>query len=263
MQKKEPKETGLYMYGIISMVKDIAFGAIGLSENEKPTEVLVVPYQDIACIVSPSPIKEWDITRENMMTHQRVNELAMQKTVVLPIKFGTIAEDADQIAQRFLKSRYDEFRKELAYFGDKEEHGVRGLWLQMEGVYADLIEEMPQLKMWRDRLSKQPPQKVHKEAVLLGEAVQKGLNQKKEALQTELFEKLKSFATESKQNKIMGDRMVFNGVFLVQKEEQGRFDAVVNALSEEYKRTLQFKYVGPTPPANFIEIVVKWDESSV
>ena len=94
----------------------------------------------------------------------------------------------------------------------------------------------------------------------MGEAVQKGLNQKKEALQTVLFEKLKSFATESKRNKIMGDRMVFNGVFLIQKEALTRFDAMVNALSEEYRRGLQFKYVGPTPPANFIEIVVQWED---
>ena len=194
------------------------------------------------------------------MTHQRVNEFAMKEAVVLPIKFGTIAEDADQIVRRFLKNRYDEFRKELAYFVDKEEHGVRALWVQMETVYADLLEEMPYLKSWRDRLAKQPEQKVHKEAVLLGEAVQKGLNQKKEALQTVLFEKLKSFATESKRNKIMGDRMVFNGVFLIQKEALTRFDAMVNALSEEYKRGLQFKYVGPTPPANFIEIVVQWED---
>lgn len=257
MQKEK---TGLYMYGVIPVSKDIVFGPIGLSENEKPAEVFTVPYQDIACIVSFSPVKEWDITRENMMIHQRVNEFAMQKTVVLPIKFGTIAEDADQIVKRFLKKRDDEFRKELAYFEDKEEHGVRALWIQMETVYADLLEEMPQLKMWRDRLAKQPPQKAHKETVLLGEAVQKGLNQKKETLQTELFEQLKNFATESKQNKIMGDRMVFNGVFLVQKEAQGRFDSMVNVLSEEYKRALQFKYVGPTPPANFIEIVVKWED---
>lgn len=260
MQKKEPGKTGLYMYGVIPVTKDLVFGSIGLSENEKPSEVFTVPYQEIACVVSPSPIKEWDVTRENMMTHQKVNEFAMKSTVVLPIKFGTIAEDMEQIAQRFLKSRYDEFREELTYFEDKEEYGVRALWIQMEAVYADLLEEMPHLKTWRDRLAKQPPQKAHKETVLLGEAVQKGLTQKKEALQTELFEKLKDFATESNQNKIMGDRMVFNGVFLVQKGVQERFDTMVNALSEEYKRVLQFKYVGPTPPANFIEIVVKWED---
>lgn len=260
MQKKEPGKTGLYMYSVIPTEKELNFGPIGLCENEKPTEVFAVAYEGIACVVSPSPIKEWDVTRKNMMTHQGVNEFAMKEATVLPIKFGTIAEDADQIVRRFLKNRYDEFRKELAYFRDKEEYGVRTLWVQMEAVYADLLEEMPHLKAWRDRLAKQPEQKVHKETVLLGEAVQKGLNQKKEILQTALFEKLKNLATESKQNKIMGDRMVFNGVFLIQKEALTRFDTMVNALSEEYRRELQFKYVGPTPPANFIEIVVQWED---
>ncbi len=248
------------MYSVIRVDEDCSFGPIGLSEDSaKGEDVYVVRFNDIACVVSTSEVKEWEINRDNVVRHQKVNEEVMKTYTTLPIKFCTIAESSDQIVEKFLKSRYDELIEKIDYFSDKREYGVRAHWIDMEKTYEELLAEKPRLKEWRDRLAKLPFEKARNDMIIIGEEVQKALKNKKELFGEELFEELKPLSIEAKTGKIMGDRMVLNGAFLILKAAQRDFDARVNVLSEKHKHDLKFRYVGPTPPANFIEIVVSWD----
>jgi len=248
------------MYSVIQTNRECSFGPIGLRENsEKGADVYTITYKDIACVVSESPIMEWDISRENTIKHQKVNEMIMIDHVTLPIKFCTIGETPEQVVEKFLKNRYQELRERIDYFADKEEYGVRMLWIEMERAYVELLDENPCLKEWRDRLSKLPFEKARNDMVVLGQKVKEALQRKRDTMADALFDKLKPFAVEAKANKLVGDRMVLNGAFLIAKGSQTEFDAKINLLSEEYKNILQLKYVGPTPPSNFIEIVVNWD----
>ncbi|MFH1652627.1 MAG: GvpL/GvpF family gas vesicle protein [Pseudomonadota bacterium] len=259
--KKELEKTmGLYMYSVIQANGDRSFGPIGLSEDGKVgEEVYTITHEEIACVVSNSPIKEWDISRENTIKHQKVNEMVMKDYVTLPIKFCTIGETSEQIVEKFLRNRYQELRERIDYFADKEEYGVRALWVEMDKAYSTLLDENPRLKEWRDRLAKLPFDKARNDMIVLGQKVKETLQQKRKVLECELFDKLKPLAAEAKTNKLVGDRMVLNGAFLVGKESQTEFDVKVSELSEEYKDLFQLRYVGPTPPSNFIEIAVNWD----
>lgn len=253
-------KNGLYMYSVIRVDEDRSFGPIGLSEDPlMGEEVYVVRFNDIACVVSSSPIMEWEINRDNVVRHQKVNEEVMKTYTTLPVKFCTIAESRDQIVEKFLKSRHDELIERIDYFSDKREYGVRAHWIDMEKTYEELLAEKPRLKERRDRLAKLPFEKARNDMIVIGEDVQKALKNKKELMEETLFEELKPLAIEAKTGKIMGDRMVLNGVFLILETAQKDFDAYVNMLSEKHKHDLKFRYVGPTPPANFIEIVVSWD----
>ena len=71
---------------------------------------------------------------------------------------------------------------------------------------------------------------------------------------------LKPFAYDSKANKVSSDMMILNGAFLVCNERTADFDAAVQELDGQFGERMSFKYVGPLPPFNFIEIVVHWDE---
>jgi hypothetical protein len=61
-------------------------------------------------------------------------------------------------------------------------------------------------------------------------------------------------------NKVITDRMVLNAAFLVHREQQASFDMAVQTLDAEMGKRLIFKYVGPVPPYNFVNIVVNWNE---
>jgi hypothetical protein len=52
--------------------------------------------------------------------------------------------------------------------------------------------------------------------------------------------------------------MFLNAAFLVDKGREKEFDNRVDELERSYGDRVKFKYVGPVPPFNFVNIVVKW-----
>jgi len=54
--------------------------------------------------------------------------------------------------------------------------------------------------------------------------------------------------------------MVLNAAFLVKEARQADFDEAVKWLDEEMGKRIIFKYVGPVPPYNFVNIVVTWED---
>jgi hypothetical protein len=59
-------------------------------------------------------------------------------------------------------------------------------------------------------------------------------------------------------NSVFGDLMITNSAFLIYKHQESAFDKAVNDLAETHAEQLTFKYVGPVPPCNFVEMSIVW-----
>lgn len=250
-------KTGQYMYCLIQTDREIDFGPIGIAG--KDNKVYTVGHGGLTAVVGDSPIIKYDVSRENMLAHQRVCELVMKDFVILPFKFCTIAEGIDKIVRKVLIPKRKEFIEKFKYVADKHEHGVKIIWKDMNAVFNELIGEEVNLRRMRDRLADLPPNRGRDKKIELGERVKAALDRKNTAVGEDLFNVLRPLAVEAKMNSLYGDRMVLNGAFFIQRDRQAEFDAKVAELSEKSVDRMQFKYVGPTPPSNFVEIVVHWD----
>src|SRR4030088_182570 len=105
---------GIYVYCIIESAEPRAFGKIGI--GGRGDEVYTVHHEDLAAVVSDSPLMVYDPTRENALTHEHVNEVVMIATNFppVPMSFGTLFKTEDD-TKEFLKDTYKEpsdvFRK--------------------------------------------------------------------------------------------------------------------------------------------------------
>lgn len=248
---------GQYMYCLVQSDVNLTFDAVGISGPEN--KIYTVCHDGLAAIVSDSPIIEYEVSRENLLAQQKVNELVMKDYVILPFKFCTIAERVEDIPKKVLVPRRKQFLDKFEYMANKSEYGVRVIWKDMNAIFNELIEERNDLRRMRDRLAALPPGRGRDKKIELGEKVKLALEEKNAAVEDELFHAFKPLAVEAKKNKLYGDRMVLNGVFLIQSDMQAAFDESVTKMSEQYANRMQFKYVGPTQPSNFVEIVVHWD----
>ncbi len=79
---------GKYVYCVIQSADPLKFGAAGIGDNG--TEIHTVHYRDLAAVVSDVPLGVLDSTRENVLAHERVNEIVMRDHTVIPMSFGTI-----------------------------------------------------------------------------------------------------------------------------------------------------------------------------
>ena len=89
-----------------------------------------------------------------------------------------------------------------------------------------------------------------------GRLIDAALQARTERYVSEIFNSLRSVSVASRSNKPIGDRMIMNAAFLVSREMEQAFDARVKEIGQQYDK-LTFKYTGPWPPYNFVNIRLK------
>lgn len=246
---------GKYVYCLIRSEEPREFTTLGI--GERGDIVHTVNFMDLAAVVSNSPVKEYESTRRNMMAHTRVLEEVMKEVTILPVRFGTVAPSEEDVP-KLLKRRLGEFHGLLNEMEGKVELGLKALWY--EGVIFDeIVKENTAIRRLRDALMGRPPGETYYDRIRLGEMVEAAMWKKRDEDAEKTLILLLPIVRQTRANKIISDRMILNAAFLVDKEREAEFDQAVEKLDQEMGHRIIFKYVGPVPPYNFVNIVVTWE----
>ena len=259
MEKEEK-----YIYCVVGTRDKRNFGPIGI--GGKGDEVYTLCYKDIAAIVSDSPLTKYPISRENTLAHQRVMEEVMKYHTILPVKFGTIAETKNGIPpeektrERVLKGRYQELQGLLEQMNNKVELGVKALWTDMKVIFEEIVDENKEIKRLRNWIAARPTSQTRDAKIDLGEMVQSALEKKKSREEKVILDASKKISVDHRTNRVFGDKMILNAAFLVETDRKEKeFDNLINELSIKHEGRIKFKYVGPVPPCNFVELIITWE----
>jgi hypothetical protein len=246
---------GKYVYCIIKSDKPLYFGPLGL--GAEPSEVHTVIYRDLAAVVSSTPMVVQDPTRENVLAHQRVNETVMREHTVIPMSFGTVFKTSDDIVE-LLRSAYEAFSDVLNKMQDKFEFGLKVLWDRDETI-RDIEKEDEDIRRLKTEISSQAGS-TYFARMQYGRLIDQALQSKSERYVAEIFDALRDVSVASRSNKPIGDRMIMNAAFLVARHMEQAFDARVKEIGSRYEK-LTFKYTGPWPPYNFVNIRLKLERA--
>ena len=247
---------GKYIYCIIRSTQPRQFTTRGI--GERGDIVHTVHFVSLAAVVSDSPVVEYESSRRNMMAHTRVLEEVMQEFTILPVRFSTVAPNAETV-QKVLKQRSIEFHDLLAEMEGRVELGLKTFWYE-NAIFEEIVEENPPIRQLRDGLMGHSPEETYYERIRLGEMIEAAMWKKRDEDAERILDQLRPLVYKTVDNKVITDRMVLNAAFLVDQARQAEFDAVVERLDAEMGTRLIFKYVGPVPPYNFVNIVVRWEE---
>jgi hypothetical protein len=251
------KEEGRYIYGIIGANHRQEFGPIGI--GGRGDVVYTLPYQDVAAIISCSPIVKYPVSRENTITHAKVLEKVVEKYTVLPVRFCTISENEEVIVEKLLKARYQEFIDLLRTMYNKVELGLRARWKDLNAIFAEIAEKNKAIKTLKaEILSETNEQRKYANSIKVGELVQKALAEKRKREAEELLEALRPLSLDCKEMQFYGDMNIVNAAFLVEREKEQYFDQKVNELESYHNNRKQLKYTSSIVPYNFVNIVVHW-----
>ncbi len=255
--KEQDIAEGKYLYAIIACAEPREFKTRGI--GERGDVVQTINHRRLAAVVSASPIVEYENSRRNMMAHTVVLEEVMTEFDLLPVRFGTVATSAELIENRLLALRYEEFTALLEGMHGRIELGLKAFW--HEGIaFEEVVKENEKARRLRNALQGRSLEESYYERIQLGEEVEKTMNAIRARDEELILSRLKPFSHKTKTNKIVSDRMVLNAAFLIDRENGPAMDEAVKRLDEEFSHRLMFKYVGPAPPYNFVNIVVNWEE---
>jgi hypothetical protein len=246
---------GKYVYCIIESVDPLRFGPIGVGAD--PSDVYTVHYKNLAAVVSDAPLEVLDSTRENVLAHERVNETVMHEHTVIPMSFGTIFKTREDIVE-LLRSAAEAFGDVLNKMQNKLEFGLKVLWDRDQAV-REVEQDDEDISRLKKEISGQKGP-TYFARMQYGRLIDSALQSRSERYVAEILEQLRHVSVASRINKPIGDKMIMNAAFLIARDQEAAFDAEVKQIATRFDK-LTFKYTGPWPPYNFVNIRLKLERA--
>lgn len=244
--------TGKYMYCVIKKPRFFDLDVDGVGGGK----IHLIDHKKLAIVASDSVMDNYPITRENTITHQQVIEEVMQGySPVLPISFGTVAKNDVLIQEKILQAKQNELLNALREIEGKIELNLKAIWLDMPAIFKKVATENSELCQMRKSFNGKI---VDRDAAIeIGKLVADSILIRKEQIRNEIFEMLKDIIVDYKDMQLLGDQMIFNLAVLIPENKQKEFDSIVHDLDEKYREeNAYFKYIGPTPPFNFVKVPI-------
>ncbi|HLG69417.1 MAG TPA: GvpL/GvpF family gas vesicle protein [Chloroflexota bacterium] len=247
---------GKYVYCIIEESSPKAFGRIGI--GGRGDEVYTIHHGNLAAVVSDTPLVVYDPTRENALRHEQVNETVMNDYTVIPMSFGTVFKRTDDVIE-FIKGTSDALMDVLQKMRDKIELGLKVNW-DREAIIREIEEENEEISRLKEEINR-TSSSTYFARMQLGRLVEQALTTRADNFVAEVYDHLRDTAVASRAGKPIGDKMILNAAFLVEREKAEEFDSRVQEIAKKYEGRLSFRYTGPWPPYNFVNIRLKLERA--
>jgi hypothetical protein len=237
-----------YVYGIVdaTATKPRGRGIAG-------SPLRLVIGEDAAALVSEIPTERVRLGRDEVLLHARVLDRALARGPVLPMRFGVVMDDADDVRGRLLDEHGPELRAQLIEMEGKVEIRIRATYDQ-EALLRDVVREHPEIAALRASVAGRSADAGYYDRIRLGEVVAAAVERHRELDAHAIVEALGEHALAVEVASPKHERVAVQASFLVERSRLGAFNAVVDKVAEGYGGKVRFKYTGPLPPHSFVEL---------
>ncbi|MFB4164468.1 GvpL/GvpF family gas vesicle protein [Alteribacillus sp. JSM 102045] len=244
------EELGCYLFCAIETEEKQSFGNVALAGKER--EVYTVHYNNHAVVVADAPIQVYEPSRKNAKAHQETISKVMEDFTVIPMSFGTVLKSQKDVSL-LMEQLKEQFKEIFPKIRNKIEVGLKVIgkkeWLSQEANQQSDIKKLKE--------KTKSKQAGYYDQIQLGESAERFVRGLHERMENEIFSPLAEMADAAVSNEVINERMLLNASFLVDLDKEEKFDEIVNELYEKWQDKTEFKYTGPWPAYNFIDIKLK------
>jgi Gas vesicle synthesis protein GvpL/GvpF len=237
-----------YVYGIVQATSTAPRGR-GIAG----APLRLVAGEQASALVSEIPAGSVRLGREEVLVHARVLERALARGPVLPMRFGTVMEDADEVRGRLLDEHGPELRTQLTELEGKVEIRIRATYDE-PSVLRDVLREHPKIASLRESIQGRSEDAGYYERIRLGELVAAALERRRQRDAQAILDALSAQALAVETSESGHERVALQASFLVERARLAEFNASVDRVAEGYGGQVRFKYTGPLPPHSFVEL---------
>lgn len=246
---------GTYIYCIVHAEpfanERVPFRSEAIGVPEHPVRIL--SFAELAAVVSDVPARRLEIKRDLLLAHEAVVMEAMDRSDAIPLSFGTIAQNDEEVVEKLLKASAHDLHQQLEAIQGCVELELKVLWNQ-ERLFEEIVAENDRIRTLRSTITDASVN----EQIALGQLTSDAIASKSDQEVQDILDKLEPIAVEVKLNRPLSDLMVLNAAFLVEKSSLEEFDQQVNDLTITEEGRLTFRRAGPVPPYHFVDLSVNW-----
>ena len=236
----------VYLYGLLrAPVGSDALSSPGVDG----TSVALFEDGGLACIVSDLADGGFRPRRGDVLAHSDVLQEAISGSDVLPMRFGTVFESRDELANRFLRPNERELEQMLDRLQGSVEVQVKGEY-EPDAIAGEIVstDRTIQKLQARSKARGDVDSKIE-----LGRRFAAVLEQTRYGDGRRILDALEPLANEVSIGSPLCEYGVVNASFLVPRSELERFDRGFVQLAEEAGGKMKLRLVGPLPPYSFVD----------
>jgi hypothetical protein len=242
---------GEYLYAIMALGKDRAYDVAGIDGGA----VYSVSNGRVAAVVSDCARQKLRPERAHLAAHKEVLNRLMLDSTVLPMAFGTVANDVKAV-RRLLSRNQKVMLEQLERVAGKVEMGLRVRW-DVPNIFEYFIDTHPELRAARDRLLGNQREPRQEDRIELGQLFDRILNEDRETYSDKLEEALGPCCAEIKRSPLRNVNEVANLNCLAGRDEQKQLEEAVFQAASLFDNNYAFDLNGPWAPHNFVEMDLK------
>ncbi|RKG92272.1 GvpL/GvpF family gas vesicle protein [Corallococcus sp. CA053C] len=179
-------------------------------------------------------------TRANLLAHQRVMEAVLREHTLVPVAFGTVLPSEERVRE-LLRTAHAPLTEALTALEGRVELGLK-VHFHRDALARQLEEETPELARGPSEPEEDHEQRL--EAALL-ERTRRDMEV--------LNDGLRPLAAAVHESAPLGERMLLNVAFLVDRARVTAFEARVKALAARTE-VYAFRFTGPWPAYSFVDL---------
>ena len=240
-------QTACYVYCVVPAKTELDADITGM--DGAPVDLLVDG--ELAAVVQPVDPGRTFGRRADLLSHSRVVDAVVATTTAVPIRFGSVAESRDAVAEDLLRSRGGDFAELLEWLG-----GSRQLTLQVryrqDVVLAEVVAADPEIARLREATRDRPEDEAVADRVRLGQLVADALEGLREQDSAAILDRLAPLAREHRVRDGGGLDHLLDLAVLVDDDRRDEFEAAAEELAAEYSSRATFRLLGPLAPYDFV-----------
>jgi len=239
-----------YVYGVVR-----GDGSAPAVEGIAGAPLELIAAGDVAALTSVAPGEHLEAGREDLLTHSRVLEAALEQGTVLPMRFGVVVPDEGALRERLLDQHRDQLTAELDQMEGKVEITIKGLY-EEDAILREIVAGDPLIARLRAQTASKPEAAGYYGRLELGERVAAAFTALAERDSAAVVEALSPHATAVAVGAQVHERMAVNASFLVERARLAEFDRAVEEVGRRQAGRIRLRYTGPLPPHSFVELGV-------
>lgn len=239
----------VYVYGIVPA--DVETNSDARGVGEPPGEVTTVKHGDVAALVSPVATDEAIGRPEDLAAYAALLDGTAAEAPVLPVRFGAVLTDTDQVAEELLAAHHDEFAAALRELEGKAQYVVKGRYRE-EVILREILAENDELARLREEIRDKSADAARDERISLGEGINNAIALKREADTLTTTAALRDLGLAVTAREPTHEHAAVHLACLAETARQSDIEDVVGRLADDWDGRVDLQLLGPLAPYDFV-----------
>ena len=254
MSEQTQTATGFYVYSFLNSKDRDSILAENLKGIED-AEISIIEHNDIAVVVSAIVPKKIRPQRKFLAAHQEIVTHLAKHWSMLPVSFGLIADDIEQV-HHIMDKNHDLLINQLNRVGGNVEMTVALKWTA-PNIPQYFVDRYPELQAARAMIVEGKASR--EDQIEMGRVYESLLNNER-AMHSQIFlDQLSPIAKELEVQPHRDDADVMRLACLIQRDREEEFTAAVYKAAESFSDDFAITFNGPWPPYSFVKLALSME----